>query len=124
MSHESLPAELRDFLVRNIDSIAQLEALLLLRASPEPGWSAGDAAARLYVGEPDAVEALSHLAAVGLLERSGDRYKYAPQSSELSRAADLLADSYRHHLIPITNLIHAKPRRIRQFADAFKLKKD
>ena len=36
----------------------------------------------------------------------------------------LLAEHYKRHLIPITNLIHAKPRRIRQFADAFKLKKD
>ena len=37
---------------------------------------------------------------------------------------ELLAEHYKRHLIPITNLIHAKPRRIRQFADAFKLKKD
>jgi hypothetical protein len=61
---------------------------------------------------------------LGVLVRSGDCFRYAPQSGELSRVVNLLANSYRHHLIPITNLIHAKPRRLRQFADAFKLKKD
>jgi hypothetical protein len=35
-----------------------------------------------------------------------------------------LADVYARHLIPVTNLIHSKPRRIREFADAFKLRKD
>ena len=37
---------------------------------------------------------------------------------------DRLADSYAKQLIPITNMIHSKPRRIRQFADAFKFRKD
>lgn len=124
MTREPLPAELREFLTRSIDSIAQLEALLLLRATPDAAWIGRDAAARLYIGEQEAVEALSHLAVLGLLAHSNNCYRYAPQSEELSRLAQLLADSYRNHLIPITNLIHAKPRRIRQFADAFKLKKD
>ena len=35
-----------------------------------------------------------------------------------------LSEVYRRHLIPITNLIHSKPRRIREFAEAFKLRKD
>jgi hypothetical protein len=123
VTHDPLPAELREFLTRNVDSIAQLEALLLLRAAPGTEWTGRDAAARLYVGEQEATEALSHLAVLGLLMHSRGRFRYAPLSDELARVADLLADSYRHHLIPITNLIHAKPRRIRQFADAFKLKK-
>ena len=36
-----------------------------------------------------------------------------------------LARFYGTHLIPVTNLIHGKPvSRIREFADAFKLRKD
>jgi hypothetical protein len=35
-----------------------------------------------------------------------------------------LAGSYANHLIQVTNLIHGKPRRLREFADAFKLRKD
>ena len=37
---------------------------------------------------------------------------------------DRTAETYRRQLIAVTNMIHAKPRRIRQFADAFKFKKD
>jgi hypothetical protein len=122
MTREPLPAELREFLATSIDSIAQLEALLLLRAAPGV-WNGQDVAARLYVNEEDALGALSHLAALGLLVRSGGCYRYAPSSDELSGVANLLADSYRNHLIAITNLIHSKPRRIQEFADAFKFKK-
>ena len=51
-------------------------------------------------------------------------YRFSPASDDLSRVVELLAEYYKRHLIPITNLIHSKPRRIRQFADAFKLKRE
>jgi hypothetical protein len=124
MSEQVLPAELREFLENNIDSIAQLEAVLLLRESPDPAWDAQSIAQRLYVPEHDALYALAHLVGRGLIARQADRYEFAPQSERLARGVVLLSDYYRSHLISITNLVHSKPRRIQQFADAFKLKKD
>jgi hypothetical protein len=121
---ESLPIELRDFLARHIDSIAQLEALLLARRSPDLAWNAQAAAKRLYIGEPEASDTLAHLAEHGLLTREGASYRFHPQSAQLAEWVDLLAEHYKRQLIPITNFVHAKPRRIRQFADAFKLKRD
>jgi hypothetical protein len=120
---DPLPAELREFLVRHIDSIAQLEALLLLRAAPDEVWDVPRIARRLYVGEQEASETLAHLAAHGLLARGPSGYRFYPLTQELLDMASILAEHYRRHLIPLTNLIHAKPRRIRQFADAFKLKR-
>jgi hypothetical protein len=87
-------------------------------------WTAQETAKRLYITEQDAAATLAQMATQGLLMRDADGYRFAPQSEELSQMIELLAEHYRRHLIPITNLIHAKPRRIRQFADAFKLKKD
>jgi hypothetical protein len=124
MSDQPFPAELRELLANHIDSIAQLEALLLLRHSQDVVWDVPGAAKRLYVGEPEALEALTHLAARSLITHDGNSYKFDPQSDELAGMIALLAEYYRAYLIPITNLIHAKPRRIQQFADAFKLKKD
>jgi hypothetical protein len=124
MSDELIPPELRDFLARHIDSIAQLEALLLARGSPAANWNKDETSRRLYISEAEATETLAHLAAHGFLIRQEAGYNFRPQSPELERLVDLLAHHYARHLIPITNLIHAKPRRIRQFADAFKLKKD
>lgn len=121
---DPLPAELREFLARHVDSIAQLEALLLLRGAPGAVWDAKSTAKRLYIGDQEATETLAHLAAHGLISSDAAGYKFGPQTHELSGMVDLLTEHYKRHLIPITNLVHAKPRRIRQFADAFKLKKE
>ena len=48
MADELVPDDLRDFILRHIDSVAQLEALLLLRASPDEDWDVGKTAKRLY----------------------------------------------------------------------------
>jgi len=123
MSDSVLPAELRAFLEDHIDSVAHLEALLLMRSSPDVVWDSQATATRLYISEAESLAVLAHLAARGLVRPEGDGYRFDPRPGELLRAVSLLADYYRTHLIPITNLVHAK-RRIQQFADAFKLKKE
>lgn len=124
MPEHNLPAELLDFLAMHIDAVAQLEALLLLRQQPNVPWDAKSIAGRLYISEQDTLEALAHLAAQGCLVREAGGFRFGPQTAQLRQTVELLAEYYGSHLIPITNFIHAKPRRIRQFADAFKLKKD
>lgn len=119
-----LPDELEQFLQRQIDSITQLEALLLLRNESHTAWATQSVAKRLYVGEGETADALNRLSAQGLLSHNNGLYKFDPQTDDLRQGVALLADYYRRHLIPITNLIHAKPRRIQQFADAFKIKKE
>jgi hypothetical protein len=124
MSDETLSGEVREFLARHIDSVAQLEALLLLREDPQSHWDAQALAKRLYIGDQEAAEVLSHLESHGLVARSESTFRFQPISDELAHVTGLTASHYRRHLIQITNIVHAKPRRIRQFADAFKLKKE
>jgi hypothetical protein len=124
MSDEALPGDVRDFLAKHIDSIAQLEALLLLKENPSPQWDARALAKRLYIDDQESLEVLAHLERHGLIARIGEAFRFAPVSDELARSADLTHEHYRRQLIPVTNVVHAKPRRIRQFADAFKLKKE
>ena len=124
MSDPLIPDDLRDFILRHIDSVAQLEALLLLRSAPDEGWDAPRAAKRLYVTAQSAEEVLSRLCDDGLLSQNADLYRYHGQPEELRRMVDRLAATYTRHLIPVTNLIHGKPRRIREFADAFRFKRD
>ena len=122
MADATLPPELGEFIAEHIDSIAQLEALLLARSTPDAIWDVQTTAKRLYISEQEALETLAHLADHGILTREGSGYRYQP-TPELAQSINVLADHYRQNLITITNLVHAKPRRIRQFADAFKLKK-
>jgi hypothetical protein len=124
MAGEPIPTDLRAFIARYIDSVAQLEALLLLRNNPTEEWRTADVARRLYVGEEELAPILARLCADGFASCRDEIYRYEVAAPELATLVDRLADAYKEQLIPITNLIHAKPRRIREFADAFKLKKD
>jgi hypothetical protein len=124
MVDDPVPGDLRDFIVRYIDSIAQLEALLLLRANPADEWTPAEVAARLYTSEQDAAEVLARLCDDALAFCNKGIYRFGCETTELRDLVDRLAEAYSQHLIPVTNMIHAKPRRIRQFADAFKFRKD
>jgi len=124
MADDPIPGDLQDFIVRYIDSIAQLEALLLLRAHPSESWDAKRTAARLYAGAAEVSELLTRLCADGFLALHEGAYRYACRSPEQQAMVDRLAEAYSRRLIPVTNLIHAKPRRIREFSDAFKFRKD
>ena len=123
MAKGGIPQRVRQFIASHIDSVGELEALLLLRSVPQ-GWKPDQVAARLYTSEPETVEFLERLRGAGLLDCHDGTYRYECRTEELRRQVDELAELYGRLLIPITNLVHAKPRRIRQFADAFRFRKD
>lgn len=124
MTNDVISDDLRDFILRHIDSVVQLEALLLLRNNPGQEWDVSRTAKRIYAPETDVAEALTQLCAHGLLDCTEAIYRYANVSPQNQAMIDRLAESYSRHLIPVTNIIHSKPRRIRAFADAFKFRKD
>ena len=128
MAHELIPDDVKAFLLQRIDSIAQLEALLLLRTNAALTWDAEALAKRLYITGQETAAILHHLQANGFLvvaEDSSGVYQYQPASSHLACMMDRVAELYARYLIPVTQLIHAKPiTRVQEFADAFKLKKD
>jgi hypothetical protein len=124
MVDDPIPRDVADFIMRHIDSVAQLEALLLLRANPHETWGANTTSKRLYTAEQEILEVLARLCEDGLLSCTEGVYRYDCASEQLRDIVDRLAGIYSQHLIPVTNMIHAKPRRIRQFADAFKIRMD
>jgi hypothetical protein len=124
MVDDSIPGEVRDFILRYVDSVAYLEALLLLRRSPGEDWTVERTARRLYATEQEITDVLARLCDDGLVSVNDGIYRYDCASEEQRAAVERLAEVYTRHLIPVTNLVHAKPRRIREFADAFKLRKD
>lgn len=128
MADDPIPADVRAFVLAYIDSIAQLEALLLLRGRPQPEWTVAEVAQRLYISEEQTAAVLARLVADSLVVSSPTppvRFAFRPASAELAGAVDRLADTYRGHLVPVTNLVHSKPKtRIREFADAFRIRKD
>jgi len=53
MADDVIPDEVKQFILNNIDSIAQLEALLLLRNNAEHDWTVDTVAKRLYISEQE-----------------------------------------------------------------------
>ena len=126
MSGDSqLPGAVADFVLKYLDSVAELEALLLVRSSGAQEWDIALLARRLYVGEAEAAGVLKLLHRRGLMSRQGDTFRYSPTPDERRADIDRLAAAYPKFLIPITNLIHDKPRAsLRDFADAFRLREE
>lgn len=126
MTDDMIPDDIRQFILQNIASVAQLEGLLLLRADPVREWDAETMAARLYIEKREAARLLKLLSESGLL--SADKpahYRYQPKSPELDRTVESLADIYARSLLQVTHLIHSKPKtRMQEFADAFLIRKE
>ena len=125
MDNPVIPQDVARFILDRIDSIAQLEALLLLRQSPDTWWECKQVADRLYTSEEDCAPVLDRLCHQGLLicmsEQPRPVYRYKPDTGELREMVDRLDYYYSKHLVPVSNLVHAKAQmRIKQFAQAFK----
>lgn len=127
MTDDLIPDDVRQFIVDKIDSVAELEGLLLLSRNPEIEWDAEALAKRLYAERQQAEDVLIHLYSLGFLAATNSEppaYRYQPGSPKLRQIVDRVAEIYSKYLVPVTNLIHSKPQtKVQQFADAFKLGK-
>jgi hypothetical protein len=128
VSEQGISTELRQFILEAIDSVAQVEALLLCRASADIQWTTATVSKRLYISEMEAASLLDHLTHLRLLKKlegENAHYVYSPGSADLAALVDQLAHTYAKQLVPVSNLIHSKQKtKIQQFADAFRFRKD
>jgi len=124
MTSEPIPEAVRRLIAERIDSVPELEALLLFREGGSREWSADEAGKRLYVSTTVAAHVLNVLTERGFFAAADDRYRYDPESPDLAETIDLLAAAYSRHLVEVTHLVHSKPsRNVRDFANAFRFRK-
>ena len=122
-----VPAHVLRFLERNIDTVPQLETLLMMSEAPDRRWLIADVASRNYITEQRASDTLNALLRRGLVswDESPPAFRFNPATDEIRAAVADLARCYQRSLSRITELIHAKPSAsIQEFARAFDLKKD
>jgi DNA-binding IclR family transcriptional regulator len=120
-----VPEAVRRLIDEKLDSVVELEAILLLREFRLRAWSAREASERLYIRETTASQVLATLAERGFLTCRDETYRYEPDNALLEDACTALAAAYSRSLITVTRLIHSKPSSAaRQFAEAFRLRKD
>lgn len=116
------------FLMDEIDSVPQLEALLLIWRRRPKHWYHSEIARSLYISQELAQDVMRHLVQHHLLTRietSGDCYELRIDSEEKAQLLESLDTVYRHELVRVSTLIHAKgSRAARDFASAFRFKKE
>jgi hypothetical protein len=123
-----IPGRVLQFLAERIDTVPQLEALLLLWENPQRLWSEEELAARIYVGRPVAatiLQALQRQQLVTCESGPAQRYGYNPQWDPSGEVMPEVAAAYRRHLVQLATFIHSRASTaVREFARAFDLKKD
>lgn len=124
---DDIRADLRDFIVNEIGSIAQLELLLLLHKDSAREWTAEDAARELYTGAQAMATLLEGFRARGYVTATGSprvSYRFAPNVPEVEQLVRDLAQLYQERRVTVINLIYAGPvHKLQSFADAFRLRK-
>ena len=123
MAAQYVPDDVRDFLLKHIASVAQIEALLLIWSSPEERWGLRQIAARIYASDMETAKALDGLCADGLL-LCGDGVFRLNASTENVEMIRRLQEVYARHLIPVTDVIHSKSRRTSSTAGTSRPGKD
>lgn len=123
MAGETIPEDIRRFILTSIPSVPHIEAMLLLRRKPEERWDTRRVGQRLYVNDRTAATVLLDLCEIGVLEATCEdspSYRYQPKSEELRLLIDRLADVYNRDLVEVSNLVHSGlNKKAQQFADAF-----
>lgn len=129
MSEEILSRQQIDrFIKDEIDSVPQLEALLLFWRRFPAEWTCDDLARELYVSSEIAQTILNHLADRHLIfeiPNSGSRYCLHAETPQKTSLFTSLEYIYRHELIRVSKMIHANSSPgLRDFARSFRFKKD
>jgi DNA-binding HxlR family transcriptional regulator len=125
--NDPLPSDVRQFIAHQIESVAQLETLFLVRRDSERLWNAEELARRLYISEKMCRVMLHDLERRRYLVRDpvseSVRYQCADLEADAMLAA--LEDLYRERRVAIISEIHSNPiSKVQTFADAFRLRKD
>jgi hypothetical protein len=124
MGETGIPDEVQAFVRDNIDSIEQLEVLLLLARAPDESWSAELVARELRIDAASAGRRLEQLAKLRLIERSSfeGRFHYSPGNVDLDRRVAGLRRAYAERRVALITLIFTKPDPVQAFADAFRVR--
>lgn len=127
MTAEGVSERVLRFIAQKIETVPQLEALLLLWDDPTRAWTADEIAVRIYVLRDTAVAVLESLRRHQLAASEGEppRYRYDGAWDTKGDLMPEIATAYRRHLVQLATFIHsgASPA-VREFARAFDLKKE
>lgn len=124
MNPTRLPPEVAKFLYHSVDTVPELEALLIFQHDAGVALRADELSQRLYIPVRESATIAAKLLRLGLLvPAESDAFRFNSQSGDAS-VVQRLSELYQKHLSMIARLIHEKPSLgLREFAQAFSVKK-
>jgi hypothetical protein len=126
MAGHPISEELQQFIARYIHSVEQVEILCLLVENPDKTWRESEVFKRIQ-SSADSVRRNLEYFATGLFLSGNQQngYGFAPINAELKHLAIELVKTYREKRVTVVESIYRGPTDpIRDFADAFRIRKD
>ncbi len=124
MARREFSHEFRTFINKNINSVEQIEVLLILHANPERVWTIDEISAIMRSSRNSIRSRLENLASRKLsavVHAEGFRYA---ASGRLHGMVEMLADEYAQRRFSVIELVFSRPDAARMFADAFRLREE
>jgi hypothetical protein len=121
MTQGDIPKNVRQLIVRHIDSVQQVEILALLGKEPERVFTVAEISRALHIAPDPCLTWLDALVAARLVDRTKTGYTHSARS----RNADDLVECYARRRLTVIDSIYNKPSSaIQSFSDAFRIRKD
>lgn len=128
MPESNSGVDVYEYILERIDTVPHLEAVILLWNSRPVGWTPQELASRLYVPAEKVTDILNDLIRQQIVQQiaaSPSKYSYLPSTQEQDEWMYKVDTAYRHELVRISTMLHSKvPPPVREFARAFRFKKD
>lgn len=127
MQYVEIPENVKQFLTNCIESVGQLEVLFFFLASPQKEFDSSLISKELRSHPTSALNQMIHLSEHGVLKKTKDPdlFIYSPKNSDLHETITRLYKEFHEKPVKIISFLYDKPQdKLKDFANAFKLKKD
>jgi hypothetical protein len=123
-----IPADVAQFVAKHIQSLDQLEVLLLVSALPDREWTVEEVYNVVRTSPTVVAERLEQFVNAGMFSRTAQPpvYRYQPRTQAMSETISKLSGAYKLSRHRIVELIYATPRAddpLKGFTDAFRFKR-
>jgi hypothetical protein len=121
-----IPDAVAVWLRRAIGSFWTLETLLTLHRDTERAWTEAELVRETRSSAAAIAGALARLRAQQVAADGGDgRWRFAPATAEIEACVAAVAEAYATEPVALVRIVLTAPdEKLRNFADAFRLRKD
>jgi hypothetical protein len=122
-----ISSAVKEFVRKHIDSVHQLELLLLLKRYEERGWQCSELARELYTNAHACEDNLERFVNDGLIRRfeDGGKTYFQYKAGDSDAQVIELIEAYKHYRVRIIDTIFSKSSNsLKNFSDAFRFSKD